>query len=295
LKSFRVVAKSKGFIFKLPWKTCFSIFNSPYPAHKAESALDVYFDGTDALMPLDEGRIVNVKWFESLKLRSDAYGKEPLILIKLNEEYALKVLHVKPKVKIGEKIFLGDPLGKMIVSGYFPPWTSLHAHFELRTLKNNPYRARGAFKVKVDREFMKPLKVKSRVGGEILFEVAENFKSFSLVKPLNLNENKTSLPLKFSGKFYCFDGGIPHHKFGVAVGVKKLGLLKTLNGDVVGKGFRRMYSGVAFKTNVKPMVDGEEILGIEGILNCGLLKLIGLRLKLNSGDIVGLKFQGFKC
>lgn len=295
MKSFRVIAKSRGFIFKLPWKTCFSIFNSPYPAHKSESALDVYFSDVDALMPFDEGIVADVKWFESLKLRSDAYDKEPLILIKLDEKHALKVLHVKPKVKVGEKIFLGDPLGKMIVSGYFPPWTSLHAHFELRNLKNNPYRAKGAFKVNVDEEFMKPLKVKSRVNNEMLFEVIETFKNFSLVKPLNFNgEGKTGLPLKFSGKFYRFDGGIPLYKFGVAVGVKRLGFLRVLSGDIVGKGFRKMYSGVAFKTTVRPVVNGKEIYGVEGILNSSLLKLIGLRLRLSSGDVVGLKFKDFK-
>ena len=106
-----------------------SFFNSPYPAHKQGKAVDIY----SSLSPVD-GKVKKI-----VKLSGDY-----LILIECSENPNVfaKILHIKPSVKVGEKINFGDELGIFIRSKFFDPWTDNHLHLELKK-KEDPVRARG--------------------------------------------------------------------------------------------------------------------------------------------------------
>jgi hypothetical protein len=281
------VVSSCGFRLRIPRKAWFSLFNSPYPAHLHESALDVYYPENEVLMPIEEGKVLEVRWFETPKIRKDCLGFEPLILIRLNKKKVVKVLHVNPSVKVGEKVRLGDPLGKPIISGYFLPWTNPHAHFELRKIKD-PYRALGAYKLKLDKKFKVGLKKLEK--GSLLFMVKEKNGDNVWVQPLNPKSKIGGFPV-FSGEKQCFlDGGIPFHGYGVVVGGKK-SPIKSLDGKILGKVIGKTYTGIVFKPTRKVYVNGKKIVGIESFLNTNLVKLVGVKENLSSGDILELKFR----
>ena len=282
------VVSSCGFRLRIPRKAWFSLFNSPYPAHLHESALDVYYPENEVLMPIEEGKVLEVRWFETPKIRKDCLGFEPLILIRLNKKKVVKVLHVNPSVKVGEKVRLGDPLGKPIISGYFLPWTNPHAHFELRKV-TDPYRALGAYKLKLDKRFKVGLKNPCKKGC-LVFRVLEKGVDGVWVQPLNAGFRLSGLTV-FSGRKQCFlDGGIPFHGYGVAVGGKS-SPIKTLDGKVLGRVIGKTNAGVVFKPIRKIYVNGKRIVGVESFLNLNLVKLVGVKEKLSIGDHVELKFE----
>ena len=142
------IAECKGVEIRVPRSCWFSFFNSPYPAHKSSSAIDIYFPDLEALFPADEGLVLEVERFECPRFRSDADGFDYLTIIKVGEDAVFKILHVKPKVEPGERVSLGDYIGDLWVSGYFYPWSDLHMHVEVRP-PNDAKRALGAFRLDV--------------------------------------------------------------------------------------------------------------------------------------------------
>ena len=145
---FKVVAFTGKYCLKVPYSSWYSFFNSPYPGHKYASALDIYFNHSEALLPVDEGRILEVEKFPCPRYRADASDYDYLILIQLDSSTVLKILHVEPSVGCGERVYLGDPLGRMIVSGFFSDWSDLHMHVEVRRA-SDPYRALGAYPLNI--------------------------------------------------------------------------------------------------------------------------------------------------
>ncbi|RLI05804.1 hypothetical protein DRO26_01145 [Candidatus Bathyarchaeota archaeon] len=284
---FEVAVQSYGFKFKISKDSWFSLFNSPYIAHRLESAVDVYCKEKEAFMPFDEGKVLEIRWFEVSKIRRDALDKEPLILIKLSEETVAKVLHVNPTVKVGEKIKLGDPIGKKIISGYFLPWTSPHAHFELRSI-HDPYRAGGAYKLRINPKFKCTVKLQKN---KMEFKVREVSEKFMWVEPKGENSGFFgSLPVLVGSRVHFLDGGIPYHGYGVVVGGRGE-TIKDLNGKVIGKKIGRVYAGTVFKTVRKPWVNGSPVLGVESFLNNNMLKIVGVEKKLSEGDLIKLEFR----
>ncbi|RLF98479.1 MAG: hypothetical protein DRN49_05815, partial [Thaumarchaeota archaeon] len=67
--SFITIAECRGFGVRVPEDSYFSFFNSPYPAHRLVSAIDIYFQSHEALLPVDEGLIVDIDEFECPRYR----------------------------------------------------------------------------------------------------------------------------------------------------------------------------------------------------------------------------------
>ncbi|WP_457754004.1 hypothetical protein [Thermococcus sp.] len=61
------IAKVNELNFDIPKNAWFSFFNSPYPAHKFGTAIDVYFP-KKALFPFEEGKVLEIK-----KVRTPRY------------------------------------------------------------------------------------------------------------------------------------------------------------------------------------------------------------------------------
>ena len=275
-----MIARVKGLELVIPEEARFSFFNSPYPAHKACSAVDVYFDG-EALMPVESGRVLEVK-----RLGGGRMGPvEHLILIDVGGGVVLKVLHVEPKVAEGETVHLWDPLGRLTHSKFFFPWTDPHAHFELRP-RHDPYRARGGHKLDVSPS-LTSLGVPE--GTTEKLEVVEAAERYVWARPLKSETGATGLAVEVSGSLHYAEGGIPHYGYGVALGAHNLGDV-LLAGTRIGAGVRVDGSGLFFEPTVSFNADGVELVGVGAYLNTSLLKLVPRQPGgLVEGDVVDLR------
>lgn len=127
----------------------FSLFNSPYPAHDAGCAVDLYPESNVAPSPV-AGEVL-----ETLAVRcptrSYAGDRDHLVVVDCEgSDLVARVLHVEPAVEPGNRVDVGDPLGEMVRSGFFGQWVDNHVHLDFRPNGANHRRAAGAVPVAVD-------------------------------------------------------------------------------------------------------------------------------------------------
>lgn len=207
----------------------FAFFNSPYPSHKENTGLDIYpklrFNEI-APSPIT-GEIVKVKKVKAPSGRGfkDA-GYDYLTLIKSHEnpDRVIKLLHIEPIVKVGDKINIGDSIGHLLRSGYFGWGTSPHIHIEIRD-PNDPLRARGGSPIK-NLIFPKECKPLNKLEGDVIDLVPEYIL-------LNLNEHGNGLTGEVNGSIGILDGGIPYYGWlGAHIKNPKYGKLKFLGREI---------------------------------------------------------------
>jgi len=132
----------------------FSLYNSPYPAHDAGCAVDLYpddrsDDGRSRSAPAPvAGEVLDVRTVRAPS-RPYAAADEHLVLVDTGTHVA-RILHVDPSVEPGERVSVGDPLGRLVRSGYFAPWVDNHLHLGFRERDANPYRASGSLPLDPD-------------------------------------------------------------------------------------------------------------------------------------------------
>lgn len=135
----------------------FSLFNSPYPAHDAGRAIDLYPAGTDGIAPVS-GTVRETRTV-GCPDRSYAANTDHLIVIELDEAFCerigatigttARVLHVVPSVRPGAEVRVGDVLGPMTRSGFFGQWVDNHVHLGFRAPGTSALRASGSLPVTV--------------------------------------------------------------------------------------------------------------------------------------------------
>jgi hypothetical protein len=253
------IAKIKGLYFEIPDnRVWYSFFNSPYPGHKYGTAIDIYYQDK-ALFPFEEGKVVEIK-----KIKTPQYVSakvDYLILIEV-KEFFLKILHVKPNIKLGEMLYFGDDIGILIVSGFFRSWSDMHAHFELRD-KLDKYRARGGF-------LINPIILKlvpTTLGNK--FRIVERKKEYYWLEPINKGK-KNLTPLTYQGN--SIEGGLPYYNYGaifegednIQIFSKDIQLTEKLS-----TGNR------LFKTRFNVFVNDQLIRGIGIYCNQNKIKMIG--------------------
>ncbi|MFX0039381.1 MAG: hypothetical protein ACFFCY_14670 [Promethearchaeota archaeon] len=263
---------------KIPQTSHFSIGTSPYYAHQHGLAIDIYHSLTlknyEVLSPIS-GKIEMIKTLKAPKAKfSDGINFDYLILISNPSDSKIlwKMMHVSPNVDVGDKIDIGDPLGKTIRNGYFAYWSSSHIHLELRP-SNDAIRARGgkSFNLATEKQ-------------EGLIDISEKIDTSKI--PIEIHSIYPEMILAYLPKYYYYkinpfygvrvkikhfncilDGGIPHYKIGtilfqqqnisneldlIYLGTKKIGILHELKGQL---GF--------FKFNdMKFFLNNKEIRGI---------------------------------
>ncbi|USH00071.1 hypothetical protein K1720_00865 [Thermococcus argininiproducens] len=258
------IARVNGLSFEIP-NVRYSFFDTPYIPHKLGTAVDVYFE-EKALFPLEEGRLVEIK-----KIRTPRHipvGEDYLLIFEV-ENFCLKVLHVNPNVKLGEKVFLGDEIGELRLSGFFSPWSDKHVHFEFRSCQDR-YRARGGIMI-----FPKIRRLVPMVKGKE-FKVIEKREHYVWLKPLRRGRKKMT-------PFGDIEGGMPHYHYGAIFG--------DLEGDFLGKKVRAnilLENDVGiFTTDFRVFANEREIKGIGVYCNEDRVKLIGGELDV--GDLVKLE------
>jgi len=126
----------------------FSLYNSPYPAHDRGCAIDLYPPSdTDAAASPVAGTVVATREVRA-PTREYAAATDHLIVIDTGTHLA-RVLHVDPAVSEGAAVAVGDPLGRLVTSGYAAPWVPDHVHLGFRAPDADPFRARGSVPVAV--------------------------------------------------------------------------------------------------------------------------------------------------
>ncbi|MFP8952103.1 hypothetical protein ACLI4Z_03885 [Natrialbaceae archaeon A-arb3/5] len=131
----------------------FSLYNSPYPAHDAGRAIDLYpgtfADGRTTAAPSPVAG--TVRETRAVRAPSKPYAPEHdhLLLIDCDESspftgLVARVLHVEPTVEAGDRIERGDSLGDLVRAGFFAPWVDNHLHLEFRRPEQNLRRASGS-------------------------------------------------------------------------------------------------------------------------------------------------------
>jgi len=255
------VASSEGVTISCPVDGMFSFYNSPYPAHRQSSGVDVYPDagfGGMASSPVS-GEVTLIRRVRSPRGRNyEASEYDVVMLLRSREspDKVVKLLHVDPSLSVGDEVRAGEELGTLLRSGYYGFATSPHAHVEVRE-PSDPLRARGGYKVERLMEVgaVEPLE-------ELRGVVTLCSPEFSI---LRLDTPTCGLPADIGGISGVLDGGIPYYGW---MGVhydsgKPRGGSVELMGHPIAT-MRAVHDRVCLAdcTDFSVKVEGEPILGL---------------------------------
>jgi hypothetical protein len=263
----------------IPQTSHFTIGTSPYYAHQHALGIDIYhslfLENYEVLSPIS-GEIIKVKTLVAPRPKFlRGIDKDYLILVSNpnNHKITYKIMHIKPhNIQVGERIEIGDPIGKTIRNGYFAYWSSPHLHLEIRP-SNDAIRASGgrafslAFKKRKDK-----VSVEESKSEEIQMKIHSVFPEFFL-------GNFPKSLYKFINPIYgvkvrvnlvdcILDGGIPHYKSGTIISHNsfKRDFLHSiyLGNHRIGKlnDSREQFGFFRFDSSLKLLLNNEEIRGI---------------------------------
>jgi hypothetical protein len=183
----------------------YAFYNSPYPAHRFMTAVDIYPNlklGGSAPSPID-GEIIKVRRVKSPPGRGfGAPEHDTVTIIKSTEDRGrvVKVLHVDTVLKEGEEIAVGQSLGPLIRSGYFGYHTPLHVHVEVRP-QCDPLRVRGGYTINSLLD-LNDLSVTEELVGVVI----ASRRGYALIK---LNLRGSVVVADVGGVPGILDGGVP--------------------------------------------------------------------------------------
>jgi len=200
-----------------------SFSNSPYYSHVHSEAVDLYPSKGDltAYSPLD-GVVASLHIVRSPRPRYfQASETEDLLIIEptQNTQTIARILHIDSSLSVGDKIFVGEPLGTLTRSGFFNFWTENHMHVELRN-PAQPLRAKGSLP-------MVPLHLGENPRGmscdhRPLLQIEDSNSCYVLARAL---EGEVSLGqfrgygCEVNGNIGILDAGLPHYgRGGVLLG-----------------------------------------------------------------------------
>jgi hypothetical protein len=199
------VASSGGVIIHCPEDGRYAFYNSPYPAHRFMTAVDIYPNlniGGSAPSPID-GEIIKVRRVKSPPGRGfEASEYDTVTIIKSTKDRGrvVKVLHVDTVLKEGEAIVVGQSLGPLIRSGYFGYYTPLHVHVEVRP-QSDPLRVRGGYTINSLLD-LNDLSVTEELVGVVI----ASRRGYALIK---LNLRGSVVVADVGGMPGILDGGVP--------------------------------------------------------------------------------------
>ena len=288
------VAEAGGVKVYCPEGGWLSFFNSPYPAHRSMTAIDLYpilEYGEVAPSPI-EGRLIAVRRVRAPKgrlFRDAGYDVLTLYESAENPRVVVKMLHIEPIIEVGETIDIGEELGHLLRSGYFDFWTSPHIHIEVRR-QTDPIRARGGY------QFRRLIEVEAGDPPEELRgRVIEAKPEYILLRLRG--HPKMGLAARVGGRPVILDGGIPHYGWlGLHSSVEIINGLVELCGMEIGRVERSFgncaltrFEGSGF------MVDGQTV-GLSLYISTGeaSLKLVPRRpgtLDVGVGEELRIEFS----
>ncbi|MFC5971225.1 hypothetical protein ACFPYI_07760 [Halomarina salina] len=198
-----------------------SLYNSPYVAHDAGCAIDLYPEvgperATGAPSPVS-GEVLDTR---SVRAPPKPYAVEEdhLILVELDDDSPVdappgtvaRLLHVEPSVAAGDHVAVGDSLGTLVRAGFFAPWVDNHVHLGFRPPDANPYRASGSVPIALGTD---PLALDWDGTGRVR-ETGETY----VVLDAPAHPDPGRLAGVASGEGRVLDGGLVHYPGGGAHG-----------------------------------------------------------------------------
>jgi len=148
-----------------------SLYDSPYSAHREGRAVDL-FPGdrsgpsgwsVEAPSPV-AGRIEAVRTVRAPS-KPHAEAEDHLIVVSPDGDggvrpdpraargegppdgHLARIVHVDPSVNVGDRVAVGDSLGRLVRSGYYAPWVDNHLHLGVRPAAADPVRASGSLRL----------------------------------------------------------------------------------------------------------------------------------------------------
>lgn len=204
------IAFSEGIVVYCPENGRYSFFNSPYPMHCSYAGVDIYPErsfGDVAPSPV-KGEVIRVRLVKCPPAKGfKGLEHDYLVLLRSleNPKRWVKLLHVEPLVKPGDKVDIGEDLGTLIRPGFFNFWTDPHIHVEVKR-PSDPIRARGGFKFERSIEVDNTEAVKDLKG--IVIESRPEYLSVALDEKF-----KHGIPVKLNSRIGILDAGIPHYRW----------------------------------------------------------------------------------
>jgi hypothetical protein len=245
----------------------FTLYNSPYVAHDAGCAVDLYPESGTAPAPV-AGEVLDTRTVEAPP-KPYAATHDYLILVDTGE-YVARLLHVKPGVDPGEMVDRGDPLGDPVRAGFFAPWVPNHIHLGFRDHDANHYRAAGSLPLELGVEV-------TPVSWDGTGTVVETGGTWArLDSPSHPDPGEYFVGLGSDGG--VLDGGVPHYdRGGLLCGGSEAVVAGTRVGTVSGRD--ATWGDCTVRAN------GEAVTGLA--LFCGKdsfgIKLVGEDVSLSPG------------
>ncbi len=206
LQDMKPIVESMGVQLSCPLDGRYTLFNSPYPAHKENTGVDIYPGdgfGGEAPSPV-EGEVVLIRRVKAPEGHGfEAADHDTVVVIenRSNPETVTKLLHIDPLIEVGDHIRVGEPVGLTLRSGYYGWATSPHIHVEIRS-PGDPIRARGGYNLNlIDVPCGEP-------ATELNGTVVHLQHGFAVIK---LNSNNPGLVGTVNGEPATLDGGIPYY------------------------------------------------------------------------------------
>ena len=310
-ETFIPVAGTLGVKIYAPNRSYVSFCSSPYPAHRACAALDIYPVGAkfndEVACPVN-GTVRDVKKYCSpspFPNKPPLYEYLTLIESAENPSVYVKIIHACPKVEVGKRVGVGEKNAVLIHSGYYPFWVEPHIHVELRD-PNNSLRALGSYRLAVLNESgntgnRKPGVPKTRAEKASIGVVTKVEPRFATIQPSPEHwvtvGNFSGLLARVGKTIGLLDGGVPFLGYGALVTNEKIdiGAQVCLNGIEIGE-VNESLNGLA-KIEITPFkttVNDYEYLGISSRLCLGNvceIKLIPLKIgqiKLHIGETISI-------
>ncbi|WP_411964771.1 hypothetical protein [Haloferax sp. YSMS24] len=204
----------------------FSLYNSPYPAHDSGCAIDLYVDADDSLARSPVSGVVRETRTVRAPDKPYAHDEEYLVLVDVDADatgllwtgdsesdprdgLVARILHVDPDVEAGDAVALGDPLGRLVRSGFFAPWVTNHVHLGFRAATANHHRARGSLPLSVD----VPVSPLDWDGRGTVVDVGETYVVLDRPTRDGHADTETFVGLG-SDEGVVLDGGLAHYAFG---------------------------------------------------------------------------------
>ncbi|MFB6154054.1 MAG: hypothetical protein ABEJ27_07365 [Halodesulfurarchaeum sp.] len=186
----------------------FTLYNSPYRAHRRGRAIDLYPSGDHAPSPV-AGTVERSRRL-SCPDRPYAAAHDHLLVIDTGSLLA-RVLHVRPAVEVGEAVSVGQDLGQLVRSGYFARWVDNHLHLGFRDPEDDPLRASGSLPLTVD----VPIEAVSWDGTGRVVETGDTYAV--LDSPTHPRPGATYAAIADDTGTVALDGGLPHYDGGGAI------------------------------------------------------------------------------
>ena len=196
----------------------FSLFNSPYPAHDDGCAIDCYPGGSDPDAELAEAAPSPVAGVvrETTTVRAPpkpyAADHDHLLLIDVEAPRSAagivaRILHVEPSVEPGDRVAIGDPLGRLVRAGFFAPWVGTHLHVGFRRPDQHLHRATGSLPITLD----VPVRPLAWNGTGTVVTTGETYAVLDAPRHPNPGSEWVAIAADGGG---VLDGGLPHYERG---------------------------------------------------------------------------------